>query len=55
MQPDEVAAAVAFLLSSRASGINAQRLVVDAGMGANYFDNQLVHGPDRSADPEPSS
>ena len=28
----------AFLLSPRSSGINAQRIVVDAGMSINYFD-----------------
>lgn len=39
---DEVAAAVAFLLSPRSSGINAQRIVVDAGMEVNYFDPRLV-------------
>jgi len=38
----EVADTVAFLLSERASGINAQRLVVDAGMACNYFDKDLV-------------
>jgi enoyl-[acyl-carrier protein] reductase I len=40
----EVAHALAFLLSPRSSGINAQNLVIDAGMGINYFDNDLVHG-----------
>ena len=39
---EEVANAAAFLLSPRSSGINAQRLVVDAGMGTNYFDEALV-------------
>ena len=38
----EVADTVAFLLSARSSGINAQRIVVDAGMGVNYFDRSLV-------------
>jgi enoyl-[acyl-carrier protein] reductase I len=38
----EVAAAVVFLLSPRSSGINAQRIVVDAGMEVNYFDQRLV-------------
>jgi enoyl-[acyl-carrier protein] reductase I len=38
----EVAAAAAFLLSPRSSGINAQRIVVDAGMEVNYFDPRLV-------------
>lgn len=38
----EVADTAAFLLSPRASGINAQRVVVDAGMACNYFDRDLV-------------
>lgn len=38
----EVANAVAFLLSPRSSGINAQGLVIDAGMSINYFDKGLV-------------
>jgi enoyl-[acyl-carrier protein] reductase I len=33
---------VAFLLSPRSSGVNAQRIVVDAGMEVNYFDRDLV-------------
>ncbi|MFN0052303.1 MAG: enoyl-ACP reductase [Planctomycetales bacterium] len=43
VQTEEVAAAVAFLLSPRSSGINAQGLVIDAGMSINYFDQALVH------------
>ncbi len=39
----EVADTAAFLLSPRSSGINAQRVVVDAGMGVNYFDAEIVH------------
>ena len=42
VQTEEVASAVAFLLSPRSSGINAQGLVIDAGMGINYFDKALV-------------
>ncbi len=38
----EAAHAAAFLLSPRSSGINAQRLVVDAGMSINYFDADIV-------------
>jgi enoyl-[acyl-carrier protein] reductase I len=38
----EVANAIAFLLSERSSGINAQRVVIDAGMGSNYFDREIV-------------
>lgn len=38
----EVADATLFLLSPRSAGINAQGVVVDAGMGVNYFDRDLV-------------
>lgn len=38
----EVADTVLFLLSTRSAGINAQGVVVDAGMGVNYFDRELV-------------
>ena len=38
----EVANVAAFLLSSDSTGINAQNLVVDAGMSANYFDQEVV-------------
>lgn len=43
VQTEEVANAVAFLLSPRSSGINAQGLVIDAGMAINYFDQGLLH------------
>jgi enoyl-[acyl-carrier protein] reductase I len=42
VRTEEVAGAAAFLLSPRASGINAQQLVVDAGMSINYFDREIV-------------
>ena len=42
VQTDEVANTVAFLLSPRSSGINSQGLVIDAGMGTNYFDDDLI-------------
>ena len=38
----EVANATVFLLSPRASGINAQGIVIDAGMSVNYFDREIV-------------
>jgi enoyl-[acyl-carrier protein] reductase I len=38
----EVANAVAFLLSPRSSGINAQGIIVDAGMSINYFDKDII-------------
>lgn len=44
VQTSEVASTVAFLLSPRSSGINAQHLVIDAGMGVNYFDRGIVQG-----------
>ena len=39
---EEVASVAVFLLSPRSSGINAQTLVVDAGMSVNYFDRELI-------------
>ena len=38
----EVANAAVFLLSERSSGINAQGIVLDAGMSINYFDRDMV-------------
>jgi len=38
----EAADTAAFLLSNRASGINCQTIVVDAGMEVNYFDKEIV-------------
>ncbi|MBB1078023.1 SDR family oxidoreductase [Rhodoferax sp. 4810] len=38
----EVADTAAFLLSARASGINCQTIVIDAGMAVNYFDKEIV-------------
>ncbi len=46
----EVANAVLFLLSERSSGINAQGLVVDAGLGVNFFDRAIV---ERATRPSP--
>jgi enoyl-[acyl-carrier protein] reductase I len=42
VRTDEAAHVAAFLLSPRSSGINAQRIVVDAGMSINYFDRELI-------------
>jgi len=38
----EVANAVVFLLSPRSSGCNGSTLVVDAGLGSNYFDKEVI-------------
>ena len=42
LQTREVADLAAYLLSSRSSGINGQGIVIDAGMGFNYFDREIV-------------
>jgi enoyl-[acyl-carrier protein] reductase I len=42
VQTDEAASVAAFLLSPQSSGINAQQIVVDAGMSVNYFDQEMV-------------
>jgi enoyl-[acyl-carrier protein] reductase I len=42
VETDETAHVAAFLLSPRSSGINAQKIVVDAGMSINYFDRELI-------------
>ncbi len=42
VQTEEVSSPVAFLLSPQSSGINAQHIVIDAGMRVNYFDNEIV-------------
>src|SRR4051794_16290344 len=42
VRTEEVANVAAFLLSPRSSGVNSQRLIVDAGMSTNYFDTELI-------------
>jgi enoyl-[acyl-carrier protein] reductase I len=42
LDTQEVADAALFLLSGRSSGINGATLVVDAGLGGNYFDREVV-------------
>ncbi len=39
---EEAANAVVFLLSSASSGINTQKIIVDAGMEVNYFDKSVI-------------
>jgi len=45
----EVARTAAFLVSPASSGINAQGIVVDAGMAINYFDKDVVAAAMRPA------
>ena len=42
LETQEVANVVLFLLSERSSGINGGTLVVDAGLGSNYFDQEII-------------
>jgi enoyl-[acyl-carrier protein] reductase I len=42
LETQEVANATLFLLSERSSGINGTTLVVDAGLGSNFFDKDLI-------------
>jgi enoyl-[acyl-carrier protein] reductase I len=50
----EAANAACFLLSPRSSGINAQQIVIDAGMSINYFDQQIVSRVMNADSAEPS-
>jgi enoyl-[acyl-carrier protein] reductase I len=42
LETQEVANLACFLLSRRSSGINAQSIIVDAGMSINYFDQSII-------------
>jgi len=42
LETQEVANTVLFLLSERSSGVNGTTLVVDAGLGSNYFDQEII-------------
>jgi enoyl-[acyl-carrier protein] reductase I len=42
LETQEAANVAAFLLSPRSSGVNAQVVVVDAGMSINYFDTDVI-------------
>ena len=42
VQTAEAADVATFLISPRSSGINAQTIVVDAGMSTNYFDQAIL-------------
>ena len=44
LRTSEVADVGTFLLSGRSSGINAQVVVVDAGMRINYFSSDIIEG-----------
>ncbi len=42
LSTDEVASAALFLLSERSSGLNGTTLTVDAGLGSNFYDKDIV-------------
>ncbi len=42
LKTEEVANVATFLLSPASLGINAQTVVVDAGMSVNYFDKEIL-------------
>ncbi len=42
LETQEVANATLFLLSERSSGVNGSTLVVDAGLGSNFFDQEII-------------
>lgn len=42
LSTDEIANAALFLLSERSSGINGTTLVVDAGLGSNFYDQEII-------------
>lgn len=42
VETQEAANAAIFLLSPRSSGINGQKIIVDAGMEINYFDKAII-------------
>jgi enoyl-[acyl-carrier protein] reductase I len=53
LDTQEVANVALFLLSERSSGINGTTLVVDAGLGANYFDKEIIRLAMRPETPPP--
>lgn len=42
LDTQEVANVAVFLLSERSSGLNGTTLIVDAGLGSNYFDKEII-------------
>jgi len=48
LETQEVANVALFLLSPCSSGVNGATLVVDAGLGSNYFDEEIIKAAMRS-------
>jgi enoyl-[acyl-carrier protein] reductase I len=54
LETQEVANAALFLLSPRSSGVNGTTLIVDAGLGSNYFDQEIIRLAMRPGGPKPA-
>ncbi|MCH8474785.1 MAG: SDR family oxidoreductase [Opitutales bacterium] len=55
LKTQEVANAVAWLLSDRSAAMNGQGMVLDAGMGFNYFDKELIQLAMRPEEKKPDA
>lgn len=58
LETQEVANVALFLLSERSSGLNGTTLVIDAGLGSNFFDKDIIRlamRPETAATKAPSS
>ena len=51
LETSEVANTAVFLVSPASSGINGATIVVDAGLGMNYFDKELIRSAMRPEQP----
>jgi enoyl-[acyl-carrier protein] reductase I len=51
LKTQEVANVVMFLLSERSSGMNGGEVVIDAGLGLNFFDSEIVKKAIKTDDP----
>jgi enoyl-[acyl-carrier protein] reductase I len=51
LETSEVANTAVFLVSPASSGVNGATLVVDAGLGMNYFDKKLIRSAMRPEQP----
>ncbi len=55
LETQEVANAALFLLSGRSSGLNGTTVVVDAGLGSNFFDKDVIRLAMRPELPVPAA